>query len=449
MGLSAVLYDDDDDDDDDDLDEDYLSDSDTLLMAAFRYRSLAVSITGTVEMVHEGHTIGCLGAKISFHTDCTSLDREFQHYFRRWEYYLELQGVHSPFDDQPNGVGVGTGMAGCLPNVKAGYDWAITLFISKAFAKQLEQSKRGEHLLIVTTREQASSFYLVLKQETNPRSVTAIKNMSSLEPAQIASKASKNKIKETSKKKSKSQPVTVTDNGKNEGENPHWAYKPPPGSKLLDHAFETETFDWDSVQKDDDLEIWLIRVPDSVKPQHLDGLEIDAPSSSRSDQVGSLSRKSAVYDIWSMGDDDTDFARAEELRGLSCLLPRKKKRGKLYIAPKEIARHLVVSAQPSRASPPEHPSILHQNPPRPSYPKELLKHHFVPYGAKPPINSDHASMDTDGQAQGGDAGSSFGGSPRTTKEFMVKELKSRKRKVEGETPRKITVKKPKITKYVG
>jgi hypothetical protein len=271
---------------------------------------------------------------------------------------------------------------------------------------------------------------------------------SSPEPTQTAPRTSKNKNKETSRKKSKSQPVTVTANGKNEGEKPHWAYKPPPGYKLFDHAFETETFDWDSVQKDDDLEIWLIRVPDSVKPKHLDGLEIDAPSSSRSSQVGSLSRKSVVYDIWSMGDDDTDFAGAEELRGLSCLLPRRRKKGQLYIAPKEITRHLVVSAQPSRASPPEHPSVLHQNPPRLSYPKELLKHHFVPYGVKPSINSDHATMDIDGQEEGGDTGTSFGGSPRKT-ESMMKESKTRKRKIDGETPRKITVKKPKMTKYVG
>ncbi|KAG1749548.1 hypothetical protein EDB19DRAFT_147213 [Suillus lakei] len=268
---------------------------------------------------------------------------------------------------------------------------------------------------------------------------------SSPEPAQTAPRPSKNKNK--SKKKSKSQPVTVTDHGKNEGENPHWAYKPPPGAKLFDHAFETETFDWDSVQKDDDLEIWLIRVPDSVKPKYLDGLEIDVPSSSssRSGQIGSLSRKNAVYDIWSMGDDDTDFAGAEELRGLSCLLPRRKKSGKLYMAPKEIARHLVVSAQPSRASPPEHPSILYQNPPRLSYPKELLKHHFVPCGAGLPAGGDHASMDTDGQVEGGDTASGIGGSPRKTKESKIKESKSRKRKVEGETLRKITVKKPKIT----
>lgn len=269
--------------------------------------------------------------------------------------------------------------------------------------------------------------------------------MSSPEPAQTAPKASKHKNKDASKKKSKSQSVAVTDHGKNEGENPHWAYKPPPGYKLFDHTFETETFDWDSVQKDDDLEIWLVRVPDSVKPQNLDGLEIDEPSSSRSCQVGSLSRKNVVYDIWSMGDDDADFTRAEELRGLSCLLPRRRKTGKLYVAPKEIARHLVVSARPSKASPPEHPSILHQNPPRPSYPKELLKHHFVPYGAKLSMNSDHASMDIDYHAGGDDTGSSFEGLPR--KESKVKESKSRKRKVEGETPRKIMIKKPKISKY--
>ncbi|KAG0692385.1 hypothetical protein DFH29DRAFT_985796 [Suillus ampliporus] len=229
--------------------------------------------------------------------------------------------------------------------------------------------------------------------------------MSSPEPAQTAARPSKNKIKEKSKKKSKSQPVTVTDHGKNEGENPHWAYQPPPGAKLFDHSFENETFDWDSVKKDGDLELWLIRVPDSIKSKHFDGLEIDAPSSSRSGQVGSLSQKGTVYDM---------VDGAEELRGLSCLLPRKRKSGKLYMAPKEIARHFVVSAQPTIATPPEHPSILHQNPPRLSYPKELLKHSFVPYGAKLSINSDHASMDVDDQVEGGD---------------LVKESKSRKRKV--------------------
>ncbi|OAX36015.1 hypothetical protein K503DRAFT_867883 [Rhizopogon vinicolor AM-OR11-026] len=269
--------------------------------------------------------------------------------------------------------------------------------------------------------------------------------MSSPEPAETTPRPSKNKIKEKSKKKSKPQPVVVTDSGKNEGQNPHWAYKPPPGSELFDHSFQGETFDWDSIKKDDDLEIWLIRVPDSIKPKNLDGLEIDAPLPSRSGQVGSLSRKGTVYDIWSMGDEDTEFAGAEELRGLSCLLPRRKKAGKLYMAPKEIARHLVVSAQPSRATPPEDQPILYQNPSRLSHPKELLKHHFVPYGArvKPSIIPDHSSMDVEGSAEDDTLGTKIGGSPHKAKEPKAKESKSKKRKVESETVHK-TIKKPKI-----
>ncbi|KAG0692454.1 hypothetical protein DFH29DRAFT_1084719 [Suillus ampliporus] len=50
MGLAAVLNNNDDDLDElaneDGLDDDYLLDSDALLMAALKYRSLAASITG-------------------------------------------------------------------------------------------------------------------------------------------------------------------------------------------------------------------------------------------------------------------------------------------------------------------------------------------------------------------------------------------------------------------
>jgi len=92
--------------------------------------------------------------------------------------------------------------------------------------------------------------------------------MSSPEPAETASAPSKNRTKQKSKKKSKPQPVVVTDSGKNEGQNPHWAYEPPPGAELFDHSFEDEKFDWDSIKKDEDLEIWLIRLPDSVGVRH-------------------------------------------------------------------------------------------------------------------------------------------------------------------------------------
>ena len=92
--------------------------------------------------------------------------------------------------------------------------------------------------------------------------------MSSPEPAETAPAPSKNGTKQKSKKKSKPQPVVVTDSGKNEGQNPHWAYEPPPGAELFDHSFEDEKFDWDSIKKDEDLEIWLIRLPDSVGVRH-------------------------------------------------------------------------------------------------------------------------------------------------------------------------------------
>jgi hypothetical protein len=69
----------------------------------------------------------------------------------------------------------------------------------------------------------------------------------------------------------------------------------------------------------------------------------------------------------------------------------------------------------------------------------LLKHHFVPYGAR----AGPSIIDVDGPAEDGTLGTEAEGSPHKTKESKVKESKSRKRKVEKETVRK-TVKKPKI-----
>jgi hypothetical protein len=49
------------------------------------------------------------------------------------------------------------------------------------------------------------------------------------------------------------------------------AFEPPPGSVLMDgpddeaDAAEAGEFDWDSVRDDDDIELWLIRVPNSVR----------------------------------------------------------------------------------------------------------------------------------------------------------------------------------------
>ncbi|KAI6004917.1 hypothetical protein EDD15DRAFT_1025144 [Pisolithus albus] len=250
-----------------------------------------------------------------------------------------------------------------------------------------------------------------------------------------AQKFDKKKDKSLKKKKTKPTPVTVTELAKNEGDNPHWAYKPPPGAVLVDHSVDPGPFEWDTVRNNDDLELWLIRVPDSIKAQHLEGVEIDRPLSSRTARVGSLTRKNVMHDIWSTGDDETDFIGGEELRCLSCLLPRKKKKGKLCIAPKPIARHIIISAREAVPTAPKHQPIIHQNPPRPSYPKDVLKHQFVPYGARSQsdILTAEESMDMESLAP-----------PDITSEKPRQEVpqvtgmesKGKKRKKEGESPKK-------------
>ena len=65
-----------------------------------------------------------------------------------------------------------------------------------------------------------------------------------------------------------------------------------------------------------------------------------------------------------------------------------------------------------------------QNPPRPSYPKEVLKHRFMPYGSLAPSKGDSASMDVDISPTSPESGKMMDNE---------KPLKSKRRKTEGET----------------
>jgi len=61
----------------------------------------------------------------------------------------------------------------------------------------------------------------------------------------------------------------------------------------------------------------------------------------------------------------------------------------LFVAPKPIARHLVLAAQPVKPTPKTNNSTeSFKNPQRPSYPKELLKHRFMPYGSLAKTSAD-------------------------------------------------------------
>ena len=192
----------------------------------------------------------------------------------------------------------------------------------------------------------------------------------------------------------------------------------------------------------------------------MSGLEIDSHSSSRTAHIGRLARKHTSYDVWSIGDDDAEFAGGEELRGLSCLLPRRRKDGKLYIgeglvffalrslrshtpsAPKRISRQIVISAQPSIATAPEHQPVVYQNPPRPSYPKDVLKHTFIPYGARSEKTlAEDSVMDVDEIETIVDKPAEPAPTPKNKPE-KTKESNGKKRKVDGESPKKSKKHKP-------
>ncbi|ETW85140.1 hypothetical protein HETIRDRAFT_246524, partial [Heterobasidion irregulare TC 32-1] len=196
---------------------------------------------------------------------------------------------------------------------------------------------------------------------------------------------------------------------RNEGTDPKWIYAPPEGAVLPDiENIEFGDFDYDQFKGDEDAELWLVRVPNNIKPKHLKDVRISAPPpSSLTVKVGRLERKTGSYDIWALsadgeaeGDEGAGVG-GEELRALSALLPRPKKGGKLYLAPKPIARHLVFAASPPIPSAPESdpgaepataPAGAHvyKNPPRPSYPDAVLKHRFLPYGSRGSPGTDSA-----------------------------------------------------------
>lgn len=53
--------------------------------------------------------------------------------------------------------------------------------------------------------------------------------------------------------------------GKNEGSSAHAAYQPPPNAIQLDHeSVDYGEFDWDAVESNENCELWLLRIPDSV-----------------------------------------------------------------------------------------------------------------------------------------------------------------------------------------
>ncbi|RDB19192.1 hypothetical protein Hypma_013644 [Hypsizygus marmoreus] len=215
-------------------------------------------------------------------------------------------------------------------------------------------------------------------------SSSASSSSASPEPQVRPPKFSKQSKEKKGKKTAGAKAAEAAGHGKNEGPDPNWAYSPPEGLSILENTADAGEFDWDTIANDDDLELWLIRVPDSVKPKYLENTKIEVPPSKKSMRTGTLGRKHATFDIWTVGEDDDQDLGGEEIRSLSCLLPRKSKKGKLYMASKPIARHIVLSAQAVMPTPdPSNSGVIepYKRPARECYPPEVLKHKFMPYGS--------------------------------------------------------------------
>jgi hypothetical protein len=76
----------------------------------------------------------------------------------------------------------------------------------------------------------------------------------------------------------------------------------------------------------------ILPILSQVKPKHLENMSIDPSSlSSSSSCVGTLERKLATFDLWTLGDSENNApVGGEEIKSIACLLPRKSKKGKLY-----------------------------------------------------------------------------------------------------------------------
>lgn len=108
-------------------------------------------------------------------------------------------------------------------------------------------------------------------------------------------------------------------------------------------------------------------------------------------------------------------------------------------APKPITRHIVVSAPPVVAANPLPETGCsftgpYQNPPRFCYPKEVLKHKFLPYGAQTSVNDVAEVIEVD--VEMADEAEVEAMTEIEPSVKQVKEKKSKKRKVDGDSPKR-------------
>ncbi|KAG8823791.1 hypothetical protein FRC19_003141 [Serendipita sp. 401] len=212
--------------------------------------------------------------------------------------------------------------------------------------------------------------------------------------------APRDKLKKKKKKSKRSEEMHVAE----ETEPTQSTYVPPEGFKLLASGSDYGVFDWDTFERNPNLELWAIRMPSGLKPKYLNNMSFPLPSSTTSEGAElariTAGKRQTQYSISPV----SSSTGGEELKNVLCLLPKASRDGKLYPASRPISGHLIVSeVQPTILPEPGSLQVhrdIEQLPlpssKRYSYPEGLLKHKYVPT-AVPIEEMDMQSMPDESQ----------------------------------------------------
>ncbi|RKP05505.1 hypothetical protein THASP1DRAFT_32655 [Thamnocephalis sphaerospora] len=100
-------------------------------------------------------------------------------------------------------------------------------------------------------------------------------------------------------------------------------------------------------EEDEDLELWLVRIPDNIAVADLEGLQLPIPSEDAKDGVA-MAIKDEVYRVHRVGPNartGSDHG-GREMRAMHCLVPAEGadgQEGKLVLAPQPFAHQITVT----------------------------------------------------------------------------------------------------------
>jgi hypothetical protein len=116
----------------------------------------------------------------------------------------------------------------------------------------------------------------------------------------------------------------------------------------VDEEATAAGFEWDSINDNPDIDVWVVRIPTGVRPNssrclpiiHLTGTQLDPsdlaglkiklPSTGADDVTGTLKKSGFNFTLRTVGGEGT-FGAGEEMQSMQCILPKESEDGTLYI----------------------------------------------------------------------------------------------------------------------